>query len=115
MIHALITIIFNIFFLLFLALFNNPLPVQAIYCVFFFPACFYIGREVAQAEYRYIEMFCNRQRKFMPTFAIFNKNVWNLKSFCDFLLPILVSILLCIFYVDITEVANSILFKIVGG
>ena len=53
--------------------------ITAIVCVFFgilrapawthlMPAVWYLGREFAQAEYRYIAAFCNGKRALMPAF-----------------------------------------------
>lgn len=57
------------------------------------PAVFYISREFAQAEYRYVLSFCNGSFATMPTFAGFYPVVWNTKSMLDWILPLTVSLL----------------------
>ena len=86
MIHAVITIIFCV------VIFFLKIPS----ILFFLPAAFYLGREIAQAEYRYIEEYCERKRKKMPWYAIFLSKAWTLKGILDWILPLLVSI---VFYV----------------
>ena len=70
MIHGLIAAVF----VALVVLFNAP------WAVCFYPAFFYLGREHAQAEYRYIEEYCGRKRANMPTFAGFYAKAWNIKS-----------------------------------
>ena len=48
---------------------------------------FYIGREHAQAEYRWIERYGFGRRVNMPWWGGFDPKVWNLKSLMDWLLP----------------------------
>lgn len=54
-----------------------------------FGAAFYLGREHAQAEYRWIERFGLGKRANMPLFGGLDPRVWNLKSLGDCLLPLL--------------------------
>lgn len=82
MIHALITLVWcGAFFFLPKDIFLVAVGVIA---------GFYIGREVAQAEYRYIETYCQRKRANMPTFAVFSPKAWTLKGILDWLLPCIV-------------------------
>ena len=62
---------------------------QAI-AAFFFPAWFYIGRELAQAEERYIDAH-GGHRKGCPWNCGFFAESWNKKSFLDWILPLAVS------------------------
>lgn len=47
----------------------------------------FIGREHAQAEYRWIEHFGGGKRANMPWYGGFDLRVWSAKSLADFLLP----------------------------
>ena len=62
--------------------------------VVFYPAIagFYIGREIAQAEYRVIEKYYGRHRNLMQWYDPFLPRAWTLKSFLDWFLPLLVVI-----------------------
>ncbi len=81
MIHGFITIIFcAIIFIL-------KLP----FILFFLPPAFYLGREIAQAEYRYIEYYCNNKRSKMPWYAIFLSKSWTIKGILDWVIPLIVS------------------------
>lgn len=51
-------------------------------------AMFYVGREHAQAEYRWIERFGFRRRANMPWWGGFDPKVWNLKSLTDWSIPL---------------------------
>ena len=82
MIHALITFVICVIF----ALFKLPL----LCCLF--PAMFYIGREYTQAEYRYIEQYCDRKRANMPWYVPFTIKAWTVKGMFDWILPLAVSI-----------------------
>lgn len=58
---------------------------------------FFIGREHAQAEYRWIERYGGGIRKNMPWWATLDKRVWDFHSwFWNLLLPALVGILVLI-------------------
>lgn len=57
-------------------------------------ALFYMGREHAQAEYRWIETYGGGRRANMPWWGGFDPKVWNLKSITDWLLPCLAVIVL---------------------
>lgn len=52
------------------------------------PLGFYVGREHAQAEYRWIERFGGGLRANMPWWGGFDPKVWTLKSVLDWLLPL---------------------------
>lgn len=56
-------------------------------------AAFFVGREHAQAEYRWIDAYGGGQRANMPWWGGFDPKVWNLKSLCDWLLPLCVAVL----------------------
>jgi len=86
MIHALITAIVCLIIFIF------KLPAT----LFFLPAAFYLGREIAQAEYRYIEKYCDHKRANMPWYAIFLPKAWTVKGMFDWILPLVVS---TIFYI----------------
>jgi hypothetical protein len=47
---------------------------------------FYLGREIAQAEYRVIEQYYGKRSK-MPWWGAFQRRAWNRKSILDWLLP----------------------------
>ena len=78
MIHALLSMLFCA------GVVGLGLP--SIICMF--PACFYIGREHAQAEYRYITEFCKGKRANMPWYGGWLPKAWNMKSTLDWLLPV---------------------------
>jgi len=59
--------------------------------LFFLPAAFYLGREITQAEYRYIEKYCDHKRKNMPWYAIFLPKAWTVKGIFDWLIPLIIS------------------------
>ena len=53
--------------------------------------CFYLGREIAQAEYRKIEASPSRLRKDMPLLGGLNPRFWTMKSFlADLVIPVAV-------------------------
>ena len=89
MIHAMITSIYSCVWIVL------ALPVYGLVL----PAGFYIGRELAQAEYRYIEYYCNNKRSDMPWYAPWTLKAWKTqqgtiywKSILDWVLPSIVSI-----------------------
>lgn len=55
-------------------------------------ACFYAGREHAQAEYRWIAAYGHGHRKNMPWWGGLAPRAWNAKSVADVLLPCLVAV-----------------------
>ena len=55
------------------------------------PALWYMGREFAQAEYRYIDDFCDGKRANMPWYGGFLPSAWTVKGMMDWLLPAVVS------------------------
>ncbi len=81
MIHALITLIICLY------IFYFQFPLMLV----FLPAAFYLGREIAQAEYRYVEWFCCGKYSRMPWYAIFVPKAWTIKEILDWLLPLAVS------------------------
>lgn len=52
-----------------------------------FGAALFIGREHAQAEYRWIERFGNGKRANMPWWGGFDYRVWDLGSLLDWIVP----------------------------
>lgn len=54
-------------------------------------ASIYMGREHAQAEYRWIETYGGHLRRNMPWWGGFDPRVWNRKSLLDWVLPLLVA------------------------
>lgn len=52
-------------------------------------AAVYIGREHAQAEYRWIETYGFGRRANMPWWGGFDLKVWNWKSVVDWFLPLI--------------------------
>ena len=59
---------------------------------------FWLGREVAQAEYRYIENSETRRRADMPWNAILKKESWTAKSvLIDFLAPTVAAFILALY------------------
>ena len=56
------------------------------------PAVFFIGREHAQAEYRWIQRYGNGLRANMPWWGGFDARIWDRHSFVwNLSLPVLVS------------------------
>jgi hypothetical protein len=53
-------------------------------------AAIFIGREHAQAEYRWIERYGLRHRANMPFWGGFDPRVWSRKSLLDWALPLAV-------------------------
>ena len=49
---------------------------------------YYLGREMAQAEYRVIQKFYGGKRANMPWYGGFEPRGWDRKSVLDFVLPI---------------------------
>lgn len=71
----------------------------AVICCILLPPClypavagFYIGREFTQAEYRVIETKYSRHRAWMSWYDPFLPSAWNVKSLCDWILPLLVTV-----------------------
>jgi len=53
----------------------------------FFVIGYYLGREMAQAEYRVISDFYGGKRANMPWWGAFQRRAWNIKSILDWVLP----------------------------
>lgn len=49
----------------------------------------FVGRESAQAEYRWIERYGFGRRANMPWWGRFDRRVWDVHSMTDWLLPII--------------------------
>lgn len=56
------------------------------------PMAFYMGRELAQAEYRIIKDKYHNHRDDMPWYAPFMPSAWTMKSMLDWILPAIVTI-----------------------
>lgn len=64
-----------------------------------FGAALFIGREHAQAEYRWIEQYGAGKRANMPWYGGFDYVVWNISSLFDWVVPALAcAVLLGVFY-----------------
>lgn len=57
-------------------------------------AGYFIGREIAQAEYRWIEAFGGGLRANMGWFDRFNPKVWKTTDVLDWALPLAVAVVL---------------------
>jgi hypothetical protein len=55
---------------------------------------FYLGREITQAEYRWISAFGEGRRANMPWWGGLDIQVWNTKSAADALSPAIASVML---------------------
>lgn len=55
-------------------------------------AAFYVGREITQAEYRWISSFGEGRRANMPFWGGLDWQVWNVKSLGDVLAPMLAAL-----------------------
>ena len=56
----------------------------------FLGACFFLGREIAQAEYRYIESHGGKRSE-CPWYCGFLLESWNTKAVLDWLVPMIIS------------------------
>lgn len=57
------------------------------------PSGYFIGREVAQAEYRWIEQYGDGLRANLPWDAVFDRRVWQtLDQTADWLAPVAVTV-----------------------
>ena len=81
MIHALIVLCVCL-----ICVFLNIHPI-----IYFISTAFYLGREHAQAEYRYIEVH-GRKRANCPWWCGFMPEAWTLKGLLDWILPLGVSL-----------------------
>ena len=65
----------------------------------FWPAAFYLGREIAQSEYRYIQSHGGKRAN-CPWYCGFLPEAWTVKSVVDCVLPwisCVVMAIMCIF------------------
>lgn len=81
MIHAIISFFFAILF----AVFDAP------FFAYLFVPAFYIGREVAQAEYRYIEANGGIRANCSSLCGLF-PSAWTLKGLIDWIFPLFSSL-----------------------
>ena len=86
MIHAVITAVWCIACIVL----GLPWP------VLFWPSAFYMGREEAQAEQRYIDTHGGHRDR-CPWWCGLLPEAWTLKGLLDFLLPLAVSIASAVF------------------
>ncbi|MFA5493260.1 MAG: hypothetical protein WC247_00665 [Porticoccaceae bacterium] len=56
--------------------------------------CFWLGREHAQAEYRWMRLFGNGTRASMPWYGGFDPKAWDKDGLFDWLVPIVAAIVL---------------------
>jgi len=59
-----------------------------------FGAALFIGREHAQAEYRWIEQYGYFKRSNLPWWGAFDYRVWSLSSMLDWIIPLLAAVIL---------------------
>ena len=57
-----------------------------------FSSGYYLGREMAQAEYRVIQKYYDGRRAKMPCYGAFEARGWDRKSMLDWILPATVTI-----------------------
>jgi membrane protein required for beta-lactamase induction len=57
---------------------------------------YYLGREMAQAEYRVIQTYYGGKRANMPWWGAFQRRAWNVKSILDWVLPSLAVVIVAI-------------------
>lgn len=55
---------------------------------------FFIAREHAQAEYRWIDMFGDGKRMNMPWWGGFDPRAWDVASLMDFAVPVVACLLI---------------------
>jgi len=61
-------------------------------------SAFYVGRELTQAEYRWIEMFGQGRRTNMPWWGQFDPRVWRkADAWVDWIAPVLAVLLIALF------------------
>lgn len=85
MIHA----FFAIAFTAITYLFGGPTVAAFTACIM---AGYFIGREIACAEYRWINTYGDGKRANMPFFGSFDPRVWDRKSLLDWSVPLIVFI-----------------------
>ena len=65
---------------------------------------FFIGREIAQAEYRWIEKYGNGKRANMHWYAPLDLSLWNVHSWWWNLgLPIVIGLVLIVFKIKVLQ------------
>lgn len=57
-----------------------------------FSSGYFLGREMAQAEYRVIQKYYDGRRSKMPWYGAFEARGWDKKSMLDWILPATVTI-----------------------
>lgn len=65
------------------------------WALFLLPAAFYAGREIAQAEDRYIDSHGGKRDK-CPWYCGIKKDAWTTKGILDCVLPLVVSVVFAI-------------------
>jgi hypothetical protein len=67
---------------------------------------YFIGREIAQSEYRWIEQYGNGKRANMKWYAPLDLRLWDIHSWWwNLTLPIIVSLVLLVFQIKVLGVA----------
>ena len=56
------------------------------------PACFFIGREIAQAEQRVISKYYSNERVNAPWYCGFEERAWSKKGLMNFGIPWLITL-----------------------
>lgn len=76
MVHGLMTIV--------CLLFCYVTGLNSLYIV---PVCFFVAREIAQAEQRVISQYYNNKRANAPWYCGFEKRAWTKKGLIDWFIP----------------------------
>ncbi len=58
----------------------------------------FVGREHAQAEYRWIETFGSHRRAYMPWWGGFDLRVWKADAWLDWIFPAIVTVTPALFF-----------------
>lgn len=70
-------------------------------------AFFYLGREITQAEYRWISTYGDGKRANMPFWGGFDPAVWSLKSLGDAFLPIFATAIIYLLAVRLRHISPA--------
>jgi hypothetical protein len=62
-----------------------------------FASGYYLGREMAQAEYRVIQQYYDGRRSKMPWYGAFEARAWDRKALLDWVLPTIVTMIIATF------------------
>lgn len=61
-------------------------------------AWFFIGRELAQAEYRWVEQYGGHKRANLPWYGSLDWRVWTLDSMLDWIVPCLAVVAVALYF-----------------